>query len=72
MGFWTFWNNSKVRFFPNESIEARRCEILQRFIVGNSRQELRQMLAGNYADERYVTNTPTVEAPRITVLRPQQ
>ena len=55
--------------FPNESVEARRYEILQCFIEGNSSQELRQMLPGNFADERYVTNPPTVEALRFAVLQ---
>ena len=54
--------------FPNESVEASRYEILQRLVEGNSSQELRQMPAGDYADEWYVAEPPTVEGPRFAVL----
>ena len=53
--------------FPNEEVAVRRYEIMQRFIEGVRRFELKRNLALMSAQEQYVDTPPTVEALRLTV-----
>ena len=53
--------------YPNEEVNVRRYEIMQKFIEGVRNFELKRNLALMYAQEQYVETTPTVEALRFTV-----
>ena len=51
----------------NEEVTVRRYEIMQRFLEGVRKVELKRNLALMYAPEQYVEAPPTVEAFRFTV-----
>ena len=53
--------------YPNEEVTVQRYKIMQRFIEGVRKFELKRSLALMYAPEQYVEASPTMEALRFTV-----
>ena len=62
----------RSQVYPDESINAKRYEILQRFTDGVRDPILKRELAIVYASEDFLTNPPTVETLRFTARQLQR